>query len=61
MLRAFILLRFNIKAMRNCHKKMFQALLKAPINNFFERVPVGRILNRFSEDMKLFSRMQHGE
>jgi len=28
-------------------------LFRAPINEFFERVPIGRILNRYSEDMTI--------
>ncbi|XP_039260712.2 ATP-binding cassette sub-family C member 4-like isoform X1 [Styela clava] len=32
------------------HKKMFQAILRAPIR-FFDTNPSGRILNRFSKDM----------
>ena len=52
-LRYYILAIANIKAMKKLHKNMFESLLMAPINNFFERVPVGRILNRFSEDMNI--------
>ena len=50
-IRAFLLCRSNIKAMRNCHTKMMGSLLNAPINKFFERIPIGRILNRFTEDI----------
>jgi len=32
---------------------MTRNLFKAPINEFFERVPIGRILNRYSEDMTI--------
>jgi len=50
-IRAFALTRSNVVAIRNLHSRMISRLLKAPINKFFERIPVGRILNRFSEDM----------
>jgi len=50
-IRAFVLLRCNIFAVRKLHNKMIGRLLYAPINRFFERIPVGRILNRFSEDL----------
>jgi len=32
---------------------MTMNLFRAPINEFFERVPIGRILNRYSEDMTI--------
>lgn len=50
-IRAFVLCRSNIKGIAVLHENMMSRLLKAPINKFFQRVPVGRILNRFSEDM----------
>lgn len=50
-IRGFVLLRCNIVAIRKLHNNMIKRLLAAPINKFFERIPVGRILNRFSEDM----------
>jgi len=30
---------------------MVSRLLFAPLNEFFERIPIGRILNRFSKDI----------
>ena len=50
-IRAFVLSRGNIKGIATLHENMMKRLLNAPINKFFQRVPVGRILNRFSEDM----------
>ncbi len=50
-IRSFVLCRSNIIAMRNLHSKMMGSLLNAPINKIFERIPVGRILNRFTEDI----------
>ncbi len=32
---------------------MMRGLLYAPLNEFFERVPVGRILNRFTKDIDM--------
>lgn len=33
------------------HDKMIKSVLEAPLNLFFDRVPTGRILNRFSDDI----------
>jgi len=37
----------------NLHNKMIKCLLLAPLNEFFDRVPTGRILNRLSKDLYL--------
>ena len=34
------------------HKKMTKALLYASLGNFFNRVPVGRIVNRLTKDLR---------
>ncbi|XP_031814417.1 multidrug resistance-associated protein 4 [Sarcophilus harrisii] len=39
-----------VTASQNLHNKMFESILKAPIL-FFDRNPIGRILNRFSKDI----------
>ncbi|XP_074155461.1 LOW QUALITY PROTEIN: ATP-binding cassette sub-family C member 4 [Sminthopsis crassicaudata] len=39
-----------VNASQNLHNKMFESILKAPIL-FFDRNPIGRILNRFSKDI----------
>jgi len=41
----------SIKFARFIHKEMFSKIIRAPINLFFDRVPSGRILNRFSKDL----------
>ena len=43
----------SIRCSRTIHKAMFQSVLRAPINSFFDRVPVGRLLNRFSKDLTM--------
>ena len=35
------------------HKKMSHCLLYAPLNEFFDRVPLGRILNRLTKDVNI--------
>ena len=53
LLRAAILCYSNIKVSRKLHYLIMRSLLYAPLNEFFERVPAGRILNRVSKDMNV--------
>lgn len=34
------------------HRRMMKALLYASLGNFFNRVPVGRIINRLTKDLR---------
>ena len=40
-----------LKSSKILHKRMVKSVLEAPLNLFFDRVPSGRILNRFSDDI----------
>ncbi|CEM14566.1 unnamed protein product [Vitrella brassicaformis CCMP3155] len=40
-----------IRSSRNLHDTTFAAVLRAPVNLFFDVTPVGRIINRFSNDL----------
>ncbi len=40
-----------ISAARKIHRDMAINILYAPLNEFFDRVPIGRIINRFSKDL----------
>ena len=40
-----------VRFSRFIHKEMFSKIIRAPVNLFFDRVPSGRILNRFSTDL----------
>lgn len=42
----------RIHAARTLHRSMLVRLLRAPMS-FFDTTPVGRILNRFSQDMDM--------
>ena len=45
---------FNVGMMsllEKVHDRMAESLLYAPLNEFFDRVPLGRILNRFTKDI----------
>lgn len=45
--------RVTISASRLIHLKVTDALLHAPVDTFFDKQPVGRLINRLSADMKL--------
>ena len=49
-----ILLVNSVKASELLHKNMIERILRAPINLFHDKTPVGRILNRISNDLKSF-------
>ena len=51
-IRALILVVSGIRQGRLVHKKMIKSLLYASIPRFYNRVPVGRILNRLSKDLR---------
>uniref|UniRef100_T1JAN3 ABC-type xenobiotic transporter n=1 Tax=Strigamia maritima TaxID=126957 RepID=T1JAN3_STRMM len=48
--RAFLFAYGGIQAATNIHKRLIHQLFQAP-TSFFEKNPVGRILNRFSSDL----------
>ena len=48
--RALAYFRMCYTASVNIHRELFRATLRAPMS-YFDRNPVGRILNRFSKDM----------
>jgi ATP-binding cassette, subfamily C (CFTR/MRP), member 1 len=50
-LRSVVFLLSCLGASRNLHQILLQAVLRAPINTYFDVTPVGRILNRFSKDL----------
>jgi len=40
-----------VRASKVFHSRIFSAILKAPINTFYDVTPVGQILNRFTKDI----------
>ncbi|XP_016079635.1 PREDICTED: multidrug resistance-associated protein 4 [Miniopterus natalensis] len=48
--RSLLVFHVLVKSSQSLHNKMFESILKAPVL-FFDRNPVGRILNRFSKDI----------
>lgn len=47
----FTLIIFGIRVSREIHNKVIKSLLYASISKFFNRIPIGRILNRLSKDL----------
>ena len=43
----------NLKGTKYLHEKMIFSLIRAPINLFFDVVPIGQILNRLIHDLEL--------
>jgi hypothetical protein len=52
-MRAIMLFMRALITSKRIHEDMIKSLLFAPLNNFFDRVPVGRILNRVTKDLSL--------
>ncbi|XP_041279325.1 ATP-binding cassette sub-family C member 4 isoform X1 [Onychostruthus taczanowskii] len=49
-IRSLLVFQVLVSSGQNLHNKMFQSILRAPVL-FFDRNPIGRILNRFSKDI----------
>ncbi|XP_038072640.1 multidrug resistance-associated protein 7-like [Patiria miniata] len=50
LLRAFLFAYGGLRAAKKVHKKLLASIFKAPVS-FFDKTPVGRIINRFSSDV----------
>eukprot|EP01017_Pseudomicrothorax_dubius_P022892 TRINITY_DN2466_c0_g2_i8.p1 TRINITY_DN2466_c0_g2~~TRINITY_DN2466_c0_g2_i8.p1 ORF type:complete len:708 (-),score=238.61 TRINITY_DN2466_c0_g2_i8:747-2870(-) len=53
-LRVLVLTLRHMNTISVVHGEMIRSLLRAPITQFFERIPVGRILGRFTADLGAF-------
>lgn len=51
LIRVTMLFMQSIKCSRALHKDMLTKIIRAPVNLFFDRVPIGRLLNRLSKDL----------
>ena len=51
-IRAYVLVISGFKQGEKIHKKITKSLLYASIGDFYGRVPVGRILNRLTKDLR---------
>ena len=50
--RAYTLVISGFKQGEIVHKQIVQSLLYASLNEFYSRVPVGRIMNRLTKDLR---------
>lgn len=62
-IRTFTILRFGVRTSRIVHAKMFHRIMHAQLHEFIDKVPFGRIINRFTSDIDiidngLFGRIQ---
>lgn len=48
--RSLVIILHNLTISRTVNMKMVSSLCFAPLSTFFDRVPIGRILNRFLKD-----------
>jgi len=51
--RCSLILSFTYMASKRLHREMVNKVVQAPINLYFDVTPIGRILNRFSEDLSM--------
>lgn len=51
--RVLSLTYYSYHGTKRLHQDMFDSVLKAPINLYFDTTPIGRILNRFSKDLSV--------
>lgn len=49
--RGLVLIECCIRSSTHLHDELFRRVLNAPVNRYFDITPVGRILNRFSNDL----------
>ncbi|KAI9983317.1 hypothetical protein PInf_007277 [Phytophthora infestans] len=49
--RALYLTETCVRTSKNLHNDLFRRVLGAPVNRYFDVTPVGRVLNRFSNDL----------
>lgn len=56
-IRASIIMLCVFKTGKRLHKGMIANLIYAPLNEFFDRIPLGRILNRLSKDLSILDTM----
>jgi ABC-type multidrug transport system fused ATPase/permease subunit len=51
-IRAYVLLIAGNNQSKLVHDKMIKGILYADLSNFFNRVPIGRIVNRLTKDLR---------
>uniref|UniRef100_H3H5U8 Uncharacterized protein n=1 Tax=Phytophthora ramorum TaxID=164328 RepID=H3H5U8_PHYRM len=51
MMRALMMIEACVRTSQSLHDELFRRVLRAPITRYFDVTPMGRILNRFSNDL----------
>ncbi|RLN90226.1 hypothetical protein BBJ28_00021086 [Nothophytophthora sp. Chile5] len=49
--RALMMIESCVRTSQNLHDELFRRVLQAPVTRYFDVTPMGRILNRFSNDL----------
>uniref|UniRef100_K3X2G0 Uncharacterized protein n=1 Tax=Globisporangium ultimum (strain ATCC 200006 / CBS 805.95 / DAOM BR144) TaxID=431595 RepID=K3X2G0_GLOUD len=49
--RGLVMIECCIQSSKNLHDQLFRRVLRAPVNRYFDVTPIGRVLNRFSNDL----------
>jgi len=52
LVRSIIMIISSTKQGKIVHDKMMKSLLYTSLSNFFNRVPIGRIVNRLTKDLR---------
>jgi len=52
-LRVLTLTYFSFKGTKRLHDEMIERVIQAPINNYFDVTPLGRLLVRFAKDLSV--------
>jgi ATP-binding cassette subfamily C (CFTR/MRP) protein 1 len=50
--RLYTLILSGAKQGEKVHKSMMKSLLYASLGNFYNRIPIGRIINRLTKDLR---------
>ncbi|KAF0711400.1 hypothetical protein As57867_005279, partial [Aphanomyces stellatus] len=51
--RSYVLVTCTTRCSENMHNELLRCVLRAPVNQYFDVTPVGRILNRFARDLDI--------
>ena len=56
-IRFVLLLSASWNANKLLHEEMIDRILKAPVNLYFDITPIGKSLNKFTEDINVLNHM----
>ena len=58
-LLVYVTMQFGRDGVRKLYREMIYSISKAPINLYFDKTPVGRILKRFTSDLSVLEELLH--